>query len=158
MKHKATSLFLGLCLALMAIVASPAQARSTTGFSAFHVEVQGTTTTNAYLCLGESYGQVINDCASQVNLEFNLPVDNQTNHTVTIQNDWSGSATQSTFYCQLYSYSGSSSEYNYGGQINFTGPVQTQSLTVYTPENWSIQLICFNVPNGGGIANINWNP
>jgi len=99
MKLKAVSLFLGICLAIMAVAASPVYARSTTGFSAFHVEVQGTTTTNAYLCLGESYGQVINDCASQVNLEFNLPVDNQTNHTVTIQNDWSGSATQSTFYC-----------------------------------------------------------
>jgi hypothetical protein len=37
MKFKATSLFLGLCLAILAVAASPAYARSTTAFSAFHV-------------------------------------------------------------------------------------------------------------------------
>jgi hypothetical protein len=24
--------------------------------------------------------------------------------------------------------------------------------------DWSIQLVCFNIPAGGGIANVNWNP
>ena len=73
MKLKAASPFLGLCLAILAVAASPAYAqRSTTAFSAFHVENK--VSPNQYACLIEDNGAVVNHCKFAVNLEFNLPI------------------------------------------------------------------------------------
>jgi hypothetical protein len=158
MKLKATSLFLGLCLAIMAVAANPAHARVVTGFGGFHVEVQGTVSTNSYLCLEENYGAVVNDCSTDVSLAFDLPVDNAGEKTIYVQDYWTGSGFP--FTCQLYSYGDSGNlSYNYGGSITLSEPhQQTQnSFSVNVPNGWSLQVICFNVPPGGGIANLNYN-
>jgi|HubBroStandDraft_5_1064220.scaffolds.fasta_scaffold40468_3 hypothetical protein len=156
MKRKTASLFLGLCLAIFAVAASPAHARSTTGFSAFHVENQGTLSSNPYTCVGESYGAVVNNCSYAVSLEFDLPVDNSGTHSITVQDYWYGWPNNTDFSCQAYSYAGNGS-YEYGGQITFSEPVQSLQFSVNVPNSWSMQVICWNVPPGGGISNINWS-
>ncbi|MGA9643999.1 MAG: hypothetical protein WBQ72_21555 [Terriglobales bacterium] len=160
MKLKASTLILGLCLAMLAVAASPAYARSTTGFSAFHVENQGTLGTNPYTCLGESFGAVVNNCSYAVSLEFDLPTDSPGEKGITVQNYWKGTEASGTFSCQAYAYSGAGSaypaDYAYWGQINFPGPDYSLQLSGFLQGAWSIQLICWNVPPGGGIANINW--
>jgi hypothetical protein len=164
MKLKATSLFLGLCLAIMAVAASPAHARSTTGFGAFHVELQSPneykngTFDNPYDCLEESYGAVVNKCGYTVSLEFNLTTDTVGSKTISVQNYWTGTEASGTFSCSVYAYSGagsSGSQYQYWGQINFPGPDYSEGLSGFLQGAWSIQMIC-SIPNGGGIANINW--
>lgn len=42
--------------------------------------------------------------------------------------------------------------------INFTGPSQSLATTVTVASASSVQLICKDIPEGGGVANINWNP
>jgi hypothetical protein len=73
MKGKVMMLFLGSCLA----VGSPAYARSTTAFSAFHVEINTLTkySGDPLLCLYENNGAVVNHCDYTVDLEFDLPID-----------------------------------------------------------------------------------
>lgn len=156
MKLKATSLFMELCLAILAVAASPAYARSSTGFSAFRVWVQGTVTTNSYLCLGEDFGAVVNDCKHNVNLDFELPTDSPGTKTFSVQDYW-GTFSKS-FTCQIYSYEGNGQNYNYGGSIDFTAAGQTLTLSVDVPSDWSVQVLCPNVPAGEGIANLNWTP
>ena len=80
MKFKATSLFLGLCLAISVVAVSPAQAQSkmyTTAFSSFHVRCleacSGPWTGNPYDCLTESEGAVINQCKYLVRVAFDMP-------------------------------------------------------------------------------------
>ena len=64
MKLKGTSLFLGLCVAILAVAASPAFARSTTAFSSFHVERQYPNQyANPENSLSESYGAMVNNCS-----------------------------------------------------------------------------------------------
>lgn len=156
MKLKAASLFLGLCVAIMAVAASPAYARSTTGFSAFHVEVIGTTTTDAYLCIGESNGAVINNCSGAVNLEFDLPIDNQGTHWMTLQSFWG--IYSGGFTCTPYAYDGNGNGYP-GVGVTFQPGTTVAYPNVATPNGGeSIQLICWGVPHGAGIANINWTP
>jgi hypothetical protein len=162
MKRKATALFLGICMTFSVFAASPADARSTTGFSAFHVEVQGTLGTDPYTCLGEAFGAVVNNCGYSVSLEFDLPIDNTGGKTITVQDYWGPFGTPNapaSFTCQVYSYAGTSNfSYVYGGAITFVQPGQQLAVNLDVPSNgMSIQLICWNVPPGGGIANINWN-
>jgi len=83
MKRTATSLFLGLCLAILAVATSPAHARSTTAYSAFHVE--GPLGSDPYTCLSENNGAVVNNCTYAVSLEFNLPIDAKGTKTITVQ-------------------------------------------------------------------------
>jgi len=158
--RKSSLLFLGLCLAILAVAASPAYARSTTGFSAFHL--QGTTkaelTGNPYSCLTELFGAVINNCTKAVSLEFDLPIDNIGTKNVVVQDYYAGTDAENTFTCQASAYAGTSASDNPGTFISFTAPLQTLTSTVdVTNDGMSIQLICADVPPGGGIANINWN-
>jgi hypothetical protein len=164
MKFNAKSLFLTLGLAALAAGVNNAYARSTTGFSAFHVQFQGTLSANPYLCLGEYWGAVVNNCSYPVSLEFNLPIDNTGEAVVVVQDYWEPFGTANaapSFSCQAFSYGGSTNGpggFLSGAPVSFTQPGQTLTAQVKVPSNgWSIQLICWNVPPGAGIANINWN-
>jgi len=151
MKLKAT-LFLGICLAILAVAASPAYARSTTGFSAFHV--LGPIGSDPYNCLSEQAGAVVNECGYPVSLEFDLPVDATGTYYVQVQDYFQGTA-QNTFQCATAAYPGNGT-YTWGTFINFTGPLQTLTSSVSVSAAESIQFFCWNIPSGGGIANINW--
>jgi hypothetical protein len=161
MKLKATTLILGLCLTILAVAASPAYANSTTGFSAFHVEYNyvGQYKSSPYACLIEYWGAVLNDCKFSVNLEFSLPINSLGTKNVNVQDLFNGTDAENTFSCTASVYTGSSASSVAGNTINFTAPLQklTSSVDV-TVGGSSIQLICADVPPGGGIANISWNP
>lgn len=161
MKLKATTLFLGLCLAILAVAATPAFARSTTAFSAFHVEINPLTKYkgNPYLCLYENNGAVVNHCAYTVDLEFDLPIDKPGTKNIIVQDGWSGLGTGTEeFSCQSFAYTGSEGSSNVGTNEAFTGPGTTITTTVTMPSGYtSIQVLC-NVPAGDAVANFNWNP
>ena len=155
MELKSTSLFLGFCLVLMAVAANPAFARSTTAFSAFHVE--GPTGSNPYTCLNEDNGAVVNNCTYSVSLEFDLPIDSKGTKSITVQDYWGGSDSENTFSCVSYAYTGSQGSSTAGTTVSFTAPIQSKISTIDVANaDESIQLICWNVPAGGGVANLNW--
>ena len=161
MKHKATTLLLGLCLAALSAVPSQAQQRAMTAFGAFHVEINTLTKYkgNPYLCLYENNGAVVNYCKYQVDLECGLPIDSTGTKNIIVQDGWSGlgSGTEN-FTCQSFAYTGSQGSSNEGTQIQFSGPTQSQTTTVDVDNGaTSIQVLC-NVPPGDAVANFNWNP
>jgi hypothetical protein len=158
MKRKATSLFLGTCLVILAGAVSPAFARSTTAYNSFKVWMADKNQFKAtYSCLTESFGAVLNQCAFPVSLDFDVPVDTEGSHTFTVQNYWSGTDAENTFQCQSFAYPGNG-KIVIGSVINFTGPGQTLETTVNLAAASSVQLICSDIPEHGGVANINWNP
>jgi hypothetical protein len=156
MKVKASSLVLGVCLAIMAVVAAPAFARSNTAFSAYHVE--NPLGSDPYTCVTEDNGAVFNNCTYTVSLEFDLPIDNAGEKTVTVRDFWQGTAAQNTFNCYLYAYTGTSGTSIEGTPaIAFNGISQTASTTVNVASGSNMQLICWNIPPQGGVANLSWN-
>lgn len=167
MKLKTTSLFLGLCLAILAVAASPAYAAeslSTTAFSAFHVEVNTLTSYpgDPYLCLYENNGAVVNFCSYTVDLEFSLPIVTAGTKSIKVRDGWSGLGTGSEdFTCQSFAYTGSEGSSTVGTNVAFTGPGQTVTTTVAASSSDgildSIQVLC-NVPAGDAVALFNWNP
>jgi hypothetical protein len=161
MKLKATTLFLEMCLAALGATACPAYARSTTAFSAFHVEINPLTKYSAdpLGCLYENNGAVVNHCDFTVDLEFDLPIDTPGSKQIIVQNGWAGLGTGSEeFTCQSFAYTGTKSSSNVGTQIGFSGPGQTLTTTASVSGGaTSIQLLC-NVPAGDAVANFNWNP
>lgn len=161
MKHKVTITLLGLCLATLAIAASPAYARSTTAFSAFHVEFNTVTkySGNPYLCLYENNGAVVNYCKYEVDLEFDLPIDSTGTKNIEVQDGWSGLGTgDENFTCQSFAYSGTKGSSNVGTEIQFTGPTENKTTTADVDDGAiSIQVLC-NVPAGDAVANFKWNP
>lgn len=170
MHTRSVPLGIAATLALFAMSAVT-QARSVTGFGSFHAD--GSYPTDPYTCLQESNGSVVNDCNFSVNLVFDLPVDNQGTHnlTVTAYNPNPGSTSYpTTFGCQAFAYSqGSASS---GGPTGFTVGGGTTAFFnsqlgtgyqiqpyVDTPNpGETIQLICWSVPKGEGISNIWWSP
>jgi hypothetical protein len=158
MKRKTTSLFLGIWLVVLAGAASPVFARSTTAFNSFKVWMSSPNAFKAtYGCLTESFGAVVNNCAFPVSLLFDVPVDDAGSHTFTVQNYFDGTDAENTFSCYTYAYNGTGGIV-YGNAINFTGPGQSRETTVDVADASSVQLICKDIPKGGGVANLNWNP
>jgi hypothetical protein len=154
MKRRTATLILGICLAVVAVAASPAYARSTTGFASFRVQ-NPNTSQNPYQCLLEDNGAVWNNCSYSVNLVFDLPIDNTGTHYITLQDYWHFPRTGS-FTCDAYEYAGTGSG-TLGTGVTFYGGGLTGYPQVTTPNGGeSIQLICWNVLPGAGIANINW--
>jgi hypothetical protein len=155
MKNHAKNLILGLCLAGLGIAAGPAYARSTTAFSAFHVE--GPIGSDPYTCLAEDNGAVVNNCTYAVSLEFDLPIDSSGEKTITVRDFWAGTDAENTFSCQSFAYTGTVGSSTVGSSADFTAPLQklTSTVDVATAGD-SIQLICWNVPPGGGVANLSW--
>jgi hypothetical protein len=156
MKHTATSIILGFCVALLAIAASPAYARSTTAFSAFHVE--SPIASDPYTCLSENNGAVVNNCTYDVDIEFDLPIDTTGTKSITVQDYWAGTDQENTFSCKSYAYTGSEGASTQGTAIDFTATQQSFVTRVQVTAKESIQVICWQVPPGGGVANFNWNP
>jgi hypothetical protein len=154
MKHYATMGFLAICLVAVVVAASFANARSTTAFGAFHVE--GPIGSDPYTCLNEDNGAVVNNCSYSVSLEFDLPIDKSGDKSITVQDYWAGTNAENTFQCQSYAYSGTEGSSTPGTTISFTAPLQEFSSKVTAAPNDSIQLICWGVPSGGGVANLNW--
>jgi hypothetical protein len=156
----ASTLFLGLCLALLGVAANPAYARSNTGFSAFHVEgpLDGAGTADPYLCLNEDNGAVVNNCTYAVSLEFDLDIDTTGTKNITIKNGWFATDAEETFSCTSYAYTGTNSNGTVGTTINFTAPSQSKTTTVTAAAGDNIQVICYNVPTLGGVASLKWNP
>jgi hypothetical protein len=157
----------GIGLSLAGAATHNAEARSTTGFSAFRVEIGGVGQypQDPYTCLVENYGAVVNKCANDpngVSLVFDLPNDTVGTKTAIVQDYWlpwgPTSASPPPFTCTLFSYFGNAPTAQAFQSATFT--YQRQSLIATAPvgNNGSLQLICWNVPYGAGIANINWNP
>jgi len=167
MKPNAKSLLVGACLTVLLFAANIPMAvagtRSTTAFGAFHVQSATVLSENAYLCLTEDNGAVVNDCTYPVNLQFNLPIDNNTNdksHTISVQDYWKF-PTGDSFNCVSYGYTGLQSSSNQGTQITFTGAGQLLKTTTTVPNNTgglfgSLTVICWQVPPHAGVANLNW--
>jgi hypothetical protein len=158
MKLKATSLFLGLCLAILAVVASPASAkttRSVPAFESFHVW-NPSTRAAALNCLNESTGAVINNCKYQLILAFDLPIDHQgIVHTVSVQNYANGTGTVGA-NCNTWSYDGNGGDAE-GTYIYFNpNGAQTLSSTAALFGD-TITLFC-TLPVGEGVSSITWNP
>lgn len=156
--RKSTALILGVGAAAALLAAVSADARSTTAFSAFHVEGPINSSQNPYECLSENNGAVYNGCGYAVSLEFDLPIDNTGYHSVTIQDYWYGSSSSSSFQCVPYAYTGTGPSSTVGTPVNFYEPHQSLTGGVNVGNNgMSIQVICWDVPAGGGVANINWS-
>jgi len=149
-------LFLGLYLAIMAVAASPAYAqapRESSAFSAFRVEYP--IASNPYNCLYEHDGAVVNECGYPVSLEFDMPIDAAGTYWVSVQNYFQGTNKQNTFWCDTYAYPGNGQQQS-GGEMYFalTGEENLALVPVLPFE--SIQLICWKIPSGGGVAKIGW--
>jgi hypothetical protein len=155
---RSTAMFLALCLIVSTGASNLAFARSTTAYNSFKVWMASKNDFKAtYSCLTESFGAVVNQCAFPVSLLFDVPVDTEGTHTFTVQNYFAGSDAQNTFTCQSYAYNGTGGISN-GNLVSFTGPSQSQETAVTVNAGESAQLICKDIPAGGGVANINWNP
>ena len=156
MKSLAPLFFLGFALAAST---APVFARSTTGFASFHVEQTVTTADDFYKCITEDNGAVVNNCAKDVNLVFNLPIDNVNLKTITVQGYWVSPTTFRHFNCVSYSYDGLESFSTVGTQITFTEPKQSLKTSVTLRDSeYTVQVICWGVPPGEGIAGLKWNP
>ncbi len=162
MKLNRKNLILRLGLAIsVAEAIVPAQARTVTGFASFHVEQLNVNTSDDYLCLVENNGAVVNKCSGDVNLVFDLPIDNTGTHYITLQDYWGWPTGSPTFSCTAYAYNGtgptSVGEPQPPDTVTFTGGGQTQYPYVTSPDGGEgIQLICWGVPPGTGIALINY--
>jgi hypothetical protein len=165
MKLKA-SLFVGICAAILAVAASPAYAetRATTAFNSFHVQSatpfsQPTYTEDPYLCLTEDNGAVVNNCTFNVNLLFDLQIDHKGEKSITVQDYWNAPSPFVPFECVSYVYTGTMSS-SYGGTIvTFTAPTTALITKDDVPAlGNSMTVICWQVPPGEGVANLNWNP
>jgi len=160
MKLALASFFTGICLAISAFPAVPANSTSSTGFSLFHVEVTGPAYPgDPYTCLTEANGAVVNNCTYDVSLEFNLPISTWDDyHTITVQDYWQWASGTTRFYCQAYAYNGAQgSAVTLTPEYFFTAASETNTLSLFVPTSGdTMQLICWNVPPGDGIASINW--
>ena len=158
MKLKAASLYLGLCLAILAVAASPAYARSTTAFNSFRVRLPIDATQNPYNCLTESEGALINNCTYLVRVAFDLSIEHSPAtlvHTVKVQNFVNGTGSVGAT-CNVWSYDG-----NGGGMVGTSltfNPNGIQTLTFRTVLfGDNITLLC-DLPVGEGVSAISWNP
>jgi hypothetical protein len=187
MSSSISRLVLVASASLLAVVAvaTVANARSTTGFNAFKVQnpsaIPGVCSSISncfagyYQCLTEDYGAVVNNCPLQIettpptnvplpSLVFDLPIDSAGTKLISVW-PYSGSWNPApeadnpdSFECTGYAYE-TNGAFTLGGTITFSRPVVTpQSLQVTVQSGGSITLICWNVPSGAGIANINWTP
>ena len=164
MKLKTISLFLGLCLAILAIAASPASAQSTRSvpaFESFHVWAPGTGLTRSgdLNCLNESKGAVINNCKKQLIVAFEMPIDNQgIVHTVNVQNYVGGTGTTGA-NCNTWTYDGNGNDAE--GSYIFFNPNGAQTLpstAVLIPNTTNYITLFCTLPVGEGVSALTWNP
>ena len=152
MKYKAKMWFLAMGVALVTLAAiPPAEARSTTGWNAFRVWGP----LGADQCVAESFGAAVNRCNFNINLTFELAVDNPGWKHVTV---WDAPGGYGAFTCGAGKFSGVNNDIyaSYGKTFNTEGQGQLD-FWIYHPGD-GLSLYCFNVPPSKGISNINWNP
>jgi hypothetical protein len=160
MKLKHRILSTGIFAVSLAAAVSPAYARSNTGFSAFRLEsplLDSHITATTLACINENNGAVVNNCTYTIGLEFDLPIDTTGKKKVTVRNYFTGTTEANTFSCGLYVYTGKEGSSVQIEGVSFTGPLQEESATVDVRSGENMQLICFDVPPGGGIASLDWN-
>jgi hypothetical protein len=135
MKLKATSIFLGLCLAVIVSAASLAHAQN--GFapySSFHVErVNPNQYAGAENCLTEQWGAINNQCSYSVDLVFSLPADVGNGHTVTVE----AATTSNTpsFTCTLYAITGDGNSGSALGSATFGDAPPSTPATPAAPPS-----------------------
>jgi hypothetical protein len=152
MKLKATSLFLGICVAVLVVAACPGFARSTTGFNAARVWAP----VGAYNCVKESVGAATNVCSSRIQLTFDAVVDDAGWHTITA---WDSAPGYGYVDCQGLAFSPQSNSIYWGTHSTFPPSGQTSlNFSAYVYPGWSLSLYCGDVEPGRGIASLNWNP
>ena len=159
-----TKKMLGLMfIAVLAALATPgrlvAQARSTTAFNSFHVQSAYVGKEDPYLCLTEDNGAVVNNCSYSVNLLFDLPIDHIGDNTIRVQDYWGAPREFVQFGCTSYVYTGSEGGSFVGTSLTFTAPKMALNTKDNVPAlGDSMTVICWAVPPGEGVANLNWNP
>jgi hypothetical protein len=158
MKNKVKSFVLGISLAILGLPPNSAFARSSSGFSSFHLQ-SATEPFAGYACVTENNGAVVNSCTHDVNLLFETPIDNtSTTHSITVQNYW-GMKADTTFSCVAYAYTGTTGSST--SQVpfpTFTTGVQSFTESIYVGPAEYMQVICFHVPPGDGVASVTWAP
>jgi hypothetical protein len=177
---------------LSVVGSSCARARSSTGYSSFRIQnplegliirsnlapgtspqvVAGANITplefGFYNCVTEDNGAVVNNCFTpqgnsiSVNLLFEMPIDNEVNHNITLINYWKPTSGYTPFSCFPFSYRGTSGQADAtGNAITFTQAAQqtnnSTSVNVGHPQ-MGMTIICWAVPSGEGISIVNWDP
>jgi hypothetical protein len=162
MKTKSTLLFLGFCLAMLAVAASPVSAqssRSVPAFESFHVWDPSTKAGTALNCLDESKGAVINNCKYEIIVAFNLPIDNQgVVHTVTALNYVGGTGTEGAS-CNTWTYDGNGHDAegpSFSLPASGEGSGSSAASLISGTTNY-ITLFC-TLPTGEGVSALTWNP
>ena len=95
----------------------------------------------------------MNNCSFGVDLVFDLPI-NAGGRSATVLDYW---RTGTAFKCGLYAYTGTGGSSTSWDEKWFYYPGTSITLNVNVNNNSAVQLICWDVPSGSGIANINWN-
>ena len=182
-KSTPISALVGALMCMIYLIGYPVtgEARSTTGFNAFRVQnptdastagfPNGTFDASFYGCLTEDNGAVVNNCRSAagnsitVNLVFDLPIDSEGTHNITVLNYWQQPPSGSSyvpFRCQAYSYRGMSGNADATSAfIQFTAAGQTTNNTMSVNVGHPVMgmtVICWYIPAGEGIAIVNWDP
>ncbi len=159
MKNKGKSFVLGICLAVLALPANPLFGRSSTAFSSFHVQSATVLKGSTYNCITEDNGAAVNNCTHEVNLLFDLVLDTTGTKSITVQNYWNMTSGTS-FSCTAYGYTGTTgSSLTESPAFDFTAEGQSITQDISVPNaGMSVQLICWKVPPGDGVANINYTP
>jgi hypothetical protein len=151
-------------VAVLAITASTAYARSVPAYPTFQVQQSnpnGYGAKNPHNCLTEYWGEVVNQCSYEVELVFALPIDNDGSHWVQILNLSYGS--NAKVNCSVTGLTGDG---NVGADGPFyqtlAGPGTTATYSVNVNPGGTIQVNCWlpAIANGepNGIAAINWAP
>jgi hypothetical protein len=149
MKFKANALFFGMYLAVGIFAANiPAEARSTTGWNSFRG--------HGIDCVSESYGAAVNLCSAAMNMAFETVVDTAGWKTIAV---WDSPNGYGSFTCEAVSFSGVSDGVYVGTPLRFN-PSGQESLnfSTYVYPGWAMSLYCYSVPQGRGIAIMNWKP
>ena len=98
----------------------------------------------------------MNNCPYAVTLVFSLPIETAGNHSVTVQDYWEFPTGSPAFTCAVWAYPGTGIG-TAGNTVTFGSASQSYISSVNVTNGESIQLMCWGVPTGAGIANINWN-
>lgn len=162
MKLKATALILGICLSLLTVSGS-AFARSVAAFGTAQVQqskVNQYGSNNPRTCLTEYWGELVNRCNYEVAVVFELPIDTDGSHLVTVQNLSFGST--SSFKCSVNGFTGDGPTGDDTQTLVMFGPGNSSGASVNVNPGGTIQVNCY-IPGivGGepnGLADINWQP
>jgi hypothetical protein len=161
-KNRLGLMFIAVLVALATpsmLVAQNNRTRSTTAFNSFHVQSGYVGKEDPYLCLTEDNGAVVNNCSYDVNLLFDLQIDHTGEKTIWVQDYWNAPSRFVQFGCTSYVYTGSEGSSLVGTSLTFTAPKMALNTKDNVPAlGDSMTVICWFVPPGEGVANLNWNP